>query len=65
VEGNDGLFPLLGYDVDLDLALLDVKDGIRPLSLGEDALVLVVARYGPSTVLRKVFTSKGCFFSAL
>ena len=50
VEGNDGLFPLLGYDIDLHLALLDIEDGIRPLSLGEDFPVLAIARYGPSPI---------------
>ena len=67
VKGDDGLFPPLGYDVDLYLALSDVEDRIRRLSLGEDFLVLAIARYGPSpsTVLRKVFTLNGRFFFAL
>ena len=33
-------FPLLGDDADLDLALLDVKDGIPRVSLREDLLTL-------------------------
>jgi hypothetical protein len=43
VESDDGLFPLLGYDMDSYLALSDVEDGIRRLSLGEDFLVLATA----------------------
>jgi hypothetical protein len=36
VERDDRFFPLLGYDVNLDLALLNVEDGIRWLSLSKD-----------------------------
>jgi len=35
VERDDRLLSLLGDDADLDLALLDVEDGIPRVSLGE------------------------------
>jgi len=36
---------LLGNDSELDLALLDVKNGVRDLSLGKDNLILPISRY--------------------
>jgi hypothetical protein len=62
VERDDRFLPLLGDNADLDLAFLDVKDGIPWVSLGEDLLVLTLLP--PSTVWRKTSTSKGCFFLA-
>ena len=50
VEGDDRLLPQLGYDADLDLALLDVEDGIRRVPLREDLLILPIVRYCPSPV---------------
>jgi hypothetical protein len=50
VKGNNRLFALLGYDGDFDLALLDVEDGIRPVALREDPLLVAIIRYGPLAV---------------
>jgi hypothetical protein len=50
VQGNDCFLARFGYDVDLDLALLNVKDGIRPVALREDFLILAIGVYGPPAV---------------
>ena len=50
VERDDRFLPLLGDDADLDLALLNVKDGIRRVALREDFLILAIVRYGPPAV---------------
>jgi len=47
VQGDNRLSPLLGDNAHLDLALLDVKDGIRRISLGEDLLVLRILQHAP------------------
>jgi hypothetical protein len=36
VERDDRLLAPLGYDAELDPALLDIEDGIRRISLRED-----------------------------
>ena len=58
MEGDNRLLAVLGYDADLDLALLDVKDGIRLVPLGEDSLIFAITRYGPALVhgVEEVFT---------
>jgi hypothetical protein len=47
VERDDRLPTLLGDDADLDLALLNVEDGISRVALREDLLVLPIFRHGP------------------
>jgi hypothetical protein len=42
VEGDDCFLARLGDDADLDLALLNVKDGIRWVALREDFLILAI-----------------------
>ena len=49
-SATTAFLPLLGDDADLDLAFLDVKDGIRRVSLREDLLLLPVVRHGPAAV---------------
>src|SRR5581483_8680952 len=44
----DRLLSLLGYNADFDLALLDVEDGIRRLTLGEDFFVFAIRPYSPA-----------------
>ena len=46
-DGDDGFFALLGKDGDLDLALLDVEDGIRRVALREDRFIL--AKFGEAS----------------
>src|SRR6266536_5620019 len=41
-DRNDCFFALLGNNGDLDLALLDVENSIRRISLREDSLILLV-----------------------
>src|ERR1700674_4833852 len=47
VDCDDCVPALVRDDRDLDLAGLNVKDGIRQVSLREDALILSIFRYGP------------------
>jgi len=41
-DRDDCFFPLLGNNGDFNLALLDVENSIRRLSLREDGLILLV-----------------------
>ena len=41
-DGNHRFLALLGNDGEFDLALLDVENSIRGLSLREDSLILLV-----------------------
>jgi len=41
-DRNDCFFPLLGNNGEFDLAVLDVEDSIRRLTLREDNLILLV-----------------------
>ena len=50
VECDNRFLSLLGDNADLDLAFLDVEDGIPPVSLGEDLLVLPIVRHGSPAV---------------
>src|SRR3981189_2619479 len=45
---DDRLLPLVGNDGNLDLALLDIEDGIRGIALREDNLILAILGYGSS-----------------
>src|SRR4029453_10706982 len=42
---DDGLFPLVGNNGDLDLAFLDIEHGIRRVALREDDLILAIFGY--------------------
>ena len=44
-DGNDRFLALLGNDGELDLALLDVKNRVRDLSLRKDNLILPILGY--------------------
>jgi hypothetical protein len=44
MERDDRLLAPLGYDAELDPALLDIEDGIRRVSLREDLLIVSVVR---------------------
>ncbi len=50
VNGDDGFLALVGDDGDLDLAVLDIKDGFRRISLGEDDLAFPIFRQGPPAI---------------
>jgi hypothetical protein len=41
---------VLGYNLNLDLTLLDIEDGIRRVALRKDHLILAIRRYGPAAV---------------
>src|ERR1700730_9220113 len=43
---DDGFLALLGNHRELDGALLDVKNGVRDVSLRENNLILVIVGYG-------------------
>src|SRR6266566_6197827 len=49
-DRNDCFFPLFGKNGDFDLALLDVENSIRRLSLREDSLFLLVFGNGSAAV---------------
>src|SRR6266536_5387670 len=49
-DRNDCFFPLLGNNGYFDLALLDVENSIRRLSLREDSLILLVCGNGSAAV---------------
>jgi hypothetical protein len=44
-QSNNRFFALLGYDREFDLSVLDVKQRIRRVALGEDPAVLPVVLY--------------------
>jgi hypothetical protein len=50
VQRNDCFLTRVGYNADLDLALLDLKNGVRRVALREDLLVFAVGRNGPPAV---------------
>jgi hypothetical protein len=50
VQGNDCFLARFGDDADLDLAFLNVKDGVRRVALREDFLILAIGRYGSPAV---------------
>ena len=50
MQGDDRFLPLLGYDNDLDLALLDVENGVGGVALREDILIFSIGRYRPSAI---------------
>lgn len=62
---DDGFLPLLGKDSNFDLAVADVKDGIRGISLREDDLIPSIFGDGspPFAWARKALGSKGSLFS--
>ena len=62
---DDGFLPLLGKDNNFDLAVADVKDGIRGISLREDDLIPSIFGDGspPFAWARKALGSKGSLFS--
>jgi hypothetical protein len=66
-DRNDRFFALLGDNGDFDLALLDVENSIRRLSLREDNLILLVFEMvlPPSALARNALGSKGAFRSRL
>jgi hypothetical protein len=66
MEGDDRFLSLFGYYADLDLAFLNVKDGIRrsPCRKTFCPFRYVEMVLPPLTVARNVSTLKGCFFWA-
>ncbi len=44
MDCDDSFLPLLGNNVDLDLAFLDVKHRIRRIPLQEDPFILSIGR---------------------
>src|ERR1700730_11911599 len=50
MDCDDCFLPQVRKDGDLDLAVLNVKDSIRQISLREDGLILLISRYGPAPV---------------
>src|SRR5271163_4944797 len=50
VAGDYRFLSLFGYYADLDVALLNEKDGIRRIALPEDLLILSIFGNGPATV---------------
>src|SRR5487761_1280863 len=50
MDCDDRFLPLLGNNVNLDLALLHEKDRVRRISLAEDRLALSIFRYAPAPV---------------
>ena len=60
-DGHDGFFALLGHNRELDLALLQIKHGIRRIPLRKDNVVLSGFRivFPLPTLVRKVLGLKG------
>jgi hypothetical protein len=52
MERHDRLLAPRGSDTDLDLAFLDVKDGIRQVPLRENLLIIGEFRHTPAAVSR-------------
>src|ERR1700693_5885058 len=50
MDCDDRFLPLLGNNVDLDLAFLNVKHRIRQIPLQEDPPILSICRYGPTPI---------------
>jgi len=47
-NGNHGFFALFGDDSELDLAFVDIEDGVRGIPLQEDLVILPVINQRPS-----------------
>ena len=50
MESDHGFLALLGNHGDLALAVHDVKDSIRRISLAKDSFIVSIFRFGPSPV---------------